>query len=45
MSMARKDLIPWTARFEDLSESLVGGKAWNLFRLQNVEFTPCRGGG
>lgn len=29
-------LLPWTARLEDMSEPLVGGKAWNLYRLRQL---------
>jgi phosphohistidine swiveling domain-containing protein len=36
MSSQRNGLIPWTAHLEDISEPLVGGKAWNLFRLQRL---------
>lgn len=30
------NLIPCTARLEDINEGLVGGKAWNLFRLHRL---------
>ena len=36
MSIEIHGLIPWTARLEDISELQVGGKAWNLFRLQRL---------
>ena len=36
MSAHVNGLIPWTARLEAISEPLVGGKAWNLFRLQRL---------
>jgi rifampicin phosphotransferase len=42
MSAHVNGLIPWTARLEAISEPLVGGKAWNLFRLQQLSFPVPR---
>lgn len=35
-------LIPYTARIEEINEQQVGGKGWNLFRLQGFGFLVPR---